>query len=203
MCQRAYACTPAAMQDADFHNTWGPNQSACASGLAQLCGLQCGAGKQVNATAKAQCFSDINTQACSTVADGTLGNSCAQVCVDAPAGAGGSSGGGGAGGSSGGGTISDPIVFCQMLFNKICDRAFQCVPTSMQDANFTSSYGTTIAACKAMTNTTCVDPTTNCPTYNPSAGGSCVAAVTNDSCADLLFGNQIFPPGSCLSACGM
>jgi len=199
MCHRAYACTPTAMQDANFHNAWGPSESTCTAGLTQLCESGC-MGKQVDATAKNQCLSDINTQACSTVADGTLGNSCAQVCVDMPTGAGGHTGGG-AGGSSG--MISDPIVFCQMTLNKICDRAFQCVPASMQDTNFTDSYGTSITACKAMTNTTCVDPTTNCPMYNASAGASCVAALTNNSCADLLFGNQIFPPGSCLSACGM
>ena len=97
MCHRAYACTPTAMQDTNFHNTWGPSESTCAAGLAQLCDSEC-AGKQVDTAAKNQCFSDVNSQACSTVADGTLGNSCAQVCVDMPTGAGGNSGGG-AGGS--------------------------------------------------------------------------------------------------------
>jgi hypothetical protein len=199
MCHRAYACTPAAMQDTNFHNAWGPSETACTMGLAQLCTSECGVGKQVNAAAKTQCFSDINTQACSTVADGTLGNSCADVCVDAPMGTGGTNGG--AGGSSGG-TISDPIVYCQMSLNKTCDRAFQCIPASMQDADFVSNYGSTVAMCKAMTTTTCVDPTTNCPTYNPASGASCVAALTNDSCADLVFLNGIFPPASCFSACG-
>jgi hypothetical protein len=196
MCHRAYACTPSAMQDADFHNAWGPSEATCASGLAQLCDGEC-TGKAVNAAAKTQCFSDINTQACSTVADGTLGNSCAAVCVDAP------TGGGGAGGSSGGGTISDPIVFCQMSANKVCDRAFECVPTSMRDADFTSNYGSSVTACKAMTSSTCVDPATNCPHYNATSGASCVAALTTNSCSDLLFLNAIFPPASCFSACGM
>ena len=161
ICSKAYACTPAAMQSADFHNEWGPNEAACASGFTQLCELGCDK-KQVSMTAETGCLSDLNAAACTTVTDGTLGASCDAVCIDAPAGMGGNSGGG-PGGSSGGAPISDPIVFCTMSSNVICDRAFQCVPAASRDADFTTNYGASVAACKAMTPTTCVNPSTNCP----------------------------------------
>jgi len=192
MCHRAYACTPAAMQDANFHNIWGPSEATCASGLAQLCTTEC-SGKAVDDAAKTQCYSDINAQACSTVSDGTLGNSCAAVCVDAPTGAGGSSGG----------TLSDPIVFCKMTFDAACTRAFQCIPTAMQDANFTDIYGASVTSCKAMFEAACIDPTTNCPTYNQTLGASCISAVNGSACTDLFFSNDLVFPGSCSAACGM
>jgi hypothetical protein len=197
MCHRAYACTPTAMQDTNFHNTWGPSESTCAAGLAQLCDAQC-TGKQVDMAAKNQCFSDVNSQACSTVADGTLGNSCAQVCVDMPTGAGGNSG---AGGSSGG--ISDPIVFCKMTFDAICVRMFQCVPAAMQDATFTGNFGTSVASCKTMYEAVCINPATNCPTYNATLGASCVSTVSSEPCASLVFSGEPVLPDSCSAACGM
>lgn len=199
MCHRAYACTPAAMQDANFHNAWGPSESTCAAGLAQLCTSGC-AGKVVNAPAETQCYSDINTQACSTVSDGTLGNSCAAVCVDAPTGVGGN--GGGAGGAAGG-TISDPIVFCKMTFDGICTRAFQCIPTAMQDTDFVSNFGSSVTACKTMYEAVCVNPTINCPTYNPALGSSCISAVNSTACTSLFFSNLPVLPDSCSKACGM
>jgi hypothetical protein len=184
MCHRAYACTPAAMQDASFHSAWGPSEATCSAGLAQLCDQGC-AGKQVDVNAKNTCFNDVNTQSCST------------VCVDAP------TGGGGGGGTSTGGSISDPIVFCKMALNAVCDRAFQCVPVALRDVDFTDNYGTSLSDCKTIVNAACVDPATNCPTYNAATGASCVATLTNDTCAALLFQNQIVPPGTCSAACGM
>ncbi len=190
------------MQDTNFHNAWGPSESTCTAGLAQLCTAGC-AGKQVNAAAQTQCFSDINTQSCSTVADGSLGNSCAAVCVDVPTGAGGAggAGGSGAGGSSGGGTLSDPIVFCKMSFDAICARVFQCVPAAQQTTAFTAEFGTSVAACKTMFEAMCIDPATNCPTYSPTLGASCISMLNSDTCADLLATN--FVPATCQSACGM
>ena len=188
------------MQDANFHNAWGPSESTCAAGLAQLCDSAC-AGKQVDTTAQNQCFSDINTQACSTVADGTLGNSCAQVCVDMPTGGGGNSGGG-AGGSTGGG-ISDPIVFCKMTFDAICTRMFQCVPPAMQDSTFVSNFGSSVGACKTMFEAVCINPQSNCPTYSPSLGANCVSTLNTEACSDLVFSGEPVLPTTCSTACGM
>lgn len=190
------------MQDTNFHATWGPSESTCASGLAQLCTSGC-TGKQVNDAAKTQCFSDINTQACSAAADGTLGNSCAAVCVDAPTGVGGNGGNGGGAGGSSGGTISDVGTFCRMLSNGICNRAYQCVPAAMRDADFTSNYGASLADCMAMTTVNCANPSADCPTYSAASGGTCVSMLTSATCTDLLFLNLVIPPQSCFTACGM
>jgi hypothetical protein len=200
LCHKAYSCTPAAMQDAAFHDQWGPSETMCAAGLSQLCAQGC-AGKQVDQAAQTQCFSTLNAATCAAVADGTIDAACQNVCVDAPITGTGGNNGGGVGGSSG--SAADALAFCRASNNSICDRAFQCVPVASQDADFTSNYGATVAACKAMTTTTCVDPATNCPTYNATAGNSCLAALVSSPCTDLLFlGNAIFPPASCFSACG-
>jgi len=98
--------------------------------------------------------------------------------------------------------IADPLEFCRVSADAICTRAYQCVPTAMQDSSFTDIYYGSVTDCMTMTEAGCVDPATNCPNYDPTRGGVCVAQLNSSSCADLLFGNAIFPPESCLSACG-
>src|SRR5205814_2121125 len=36
-CKRIYACTPAAMQDADFHTSYGSSEAQCVQQESQLC----------------------------------------------------------------------------------------------------------------------------------------------------------------------
>ena len=198
ICHKAYICTPAAMQDAAFHDSWGPSEAMCTSGFSQFCAQSCPA---VDQTAEAQCFSLVNSSSCGAFNDETYASTCAQVCVDAPTGTGGAAGGSG-GGAGGSAAITDPLVFCRGSHDTICDRAFQCIPVASRDADFISSYGASVTACKAMTSTICVDPATNCPTYSPTLGGACISALTNDACVDLVFLNGIFPPASCVGTCG-
>ncbi len=203
LCHKAYSCTPAAMQDANFHNEWGPSEAMCTAGFSQLCATSCN-GKQINQAAETQCLSGLNAATCASVADSTIGAGCENVCVDAPTNGSGGNSGGGVGGNSGGfggssgGTGAAAIAFCKAFHNSICDRAFQCVPVASQDANFVGSFGATITACKAMTDTACVDPATNCPNYNATEGNSCTAAWAVATCT--LFTSGSVPP-SCLAAC--
>jgi hypothetical protein len=97
--------------------------------------------------------------------------------------------------------IADPLEFCRVSADAICTRAFQCVPTAMRDATFTGMYYASVADCMTMFEAGCTDPT-DCPTYDPNKGGLCVAQLNSSSCADLLLDNAIFPPDSCISACG-
>ena len=99
--------------------------------------------------------------------------------------------------------IPDSVAFCKSSKSIECDRAYACVPVAMRDADFASVYGASLTDCKSMIDSMCTDPTTNCPNYNPASGGSCVAALSNDSCADLVFGNLVVPPDTCSAACGM
>ena len=101
------------------------------------------------------------------------------------------------------GPISDPVMFCKTTKALECDRAYECVPFAMHDANFIVNYGASLADCKTGIDQICTDPTTSCPSYNATFGGSCAAALAGDSCSDLLFGDVIVPPDSCAAACGM
>jgi hypothetical protein len=101
------------------------------------------------------------------------------------------------------GPISDPIAFCKSSKSIECDRAYECVPAAARDVDFMTIYGSSLTDCKSMLDAICTDPTTNCPTFDAASAGSCAAALSNDSCSDLVFGNRVVPPDSCSAACGM
>jgi hypothetical protein len=101
------------------------------------------------------------------------------------------------------GPISDPVAFCKSSKSTECDRAYECVPLAARDADFMTIYGSSLTDCKSTIDAICTDPAINCPTYDAASAGSCAAALTNDSCSALVFGNRVVPPDSCSAACGM
>lgn len=218
-CKRIYACTPAAMQDADFHNSYGASESQCAQQETQFCnatlpgdetalGTNCAGGKHVNMAALTVCVSQLDMAVCADfVSDPYANNNCADVCVSGTTGggsggatgSGGSPGTGGAtasGGSSGGAAA---ITFCKTLDDRVCDLTFQCTPTAArQDPAFISTNGTSAGDCKTLQEAACSTQVMTC-TFNASAAATCLAAFNAADCnTDLI---SVASSTSCTSAC--
>src|SRR2546423_11731884 len=74
-CKRMYACTPAAMQDAEFHTNFGSSEAQCVQQESLFCGAtlpagqtplgtNCSGGKHVNMAALSVCHSQLEPMAC-------------------------------------------------------------------------------------------------------------------------------------------
>jgi hypothetical protein len=214
-CKRIYACTPAAMQDADFHESYGSSEAQCAQQEAQLCntalpdnetalGTNCAGGKHVNMAALTLCMNQLDSAVCADFIDDPYANNCADVCVSGTTGSGsggsgGSSGTGGAsgsGGSSGGATAT---AFCKGVDDRLCDLTFQCTTAAVrQDAAFIAAFGTSASDCKTLQEADCSTQTVGC-VFNSSAAATCVAAFNAADCDTDL--DVLTSSTSCTHAC--
>jgi len=224
-CKRLYACTPAEMQDAEFHSNFGSSEAQCAQQEALICnatlppgqtslGTNCSGGKHVNMAALTLCQSQLETVACTDFLEDQYANNCADVCVSGgttTSGSGGngttgSGGGTGSGGSSpgsggnSGSTTAAVIAFCKSTNDRICDLAFQCTPAANRDANFIGSYGTSASACKTMQEAQCTTATAAMCVFDAAAAANCQAAFNAADCDTDLF--SIIASTSCSRSCG-
>jgi hypothetical protein len=91
---------------------------------------------------------------------------------------------------------ANPTEFCQQTDSIACDKAFECVPASERDQDFTNTFGASAADCKTKIQDDCAGST--CSTYNSSAAETCVNKLGPLTCAD--FADQSFP-AECDAAC--
>jgi hypothetical protein len=99
----------------------------------------------------------------------------------------------GCGGSSG---PSTPKDLCSQLDSVACDKVFQCVPASAQDAAFVDMFGTSVADCKSKIAADCANAT--CVSFSASLAETCVNKFSAETCAEI--GNQSLP-SECQSSC--
>jgi hypothetical protein len=98
------------------------------------------------------------------------------------------------GGSSG---PSTPAEFCSQSESILCDKVFQCVPTSAQDQSFIDTFGTSVSDCK-MNKVPADCATATCTTFNASDAQTCINKLGPLTCADV--GDMNTPP-ECDTAC--
>jgi hypothetical protein len=218
-CKRIYACTPAAMQDADFHESYGSSEAQCAQQEAQLCntalpgdetalGTNCAGGKHVNMAALTLCMNQLDSAVCADfIDDPYANNNCADVCVSGmtgsgsggATGSGGSSGTGGATGSGGSSGGANATAFCKGVDDRLCDLTFQCTSAAVrQDAAFIATFGTSASDCKTLQEADCSTQTVGCM-FNSSAAATCVAAFNAADCNTDL--DALTTSTSCAHAC--
>jgi hypothetical protein len=218
-CQKLYACTPANMRGADFLG--GSSESQCTSLWDQTCAapapagttfdVNCSGGARVNTAAKTACLNELATISCDDFNAPTYQSVCDQVCAenDGGAGSGGTSNGGtgaggegaaGAAGTAGGvdaGAPTDSLTFCEALNRQTCELAFSCVPTTSLDTTFIGTFGSSLAECQgSKTQAICANATCM-PSYQPTAGSSCIAIYSLYTCDDVANGL----PADCTQAC--
>ena len=220
-CKRMYACTPPAMQDAEFHTNFGSSEAQCVQQESLFCGAtlpagetslgtNCSGGKHVNMAALSVCQSQLETVACADFLMDQYANNCGDVCVSGTTsgsggasntGSGGNMGSGGNPGSGGSGSTDAAIAFCKSTDDRLCDLLFQCTPAADRDATFIANYGTSASACKTMEEAAkCTATNLATCVFNASAAANCLAAFNAADCnTDML---SIFESTSCSSACG-
>jgi hypothetical protein len=118
------------------------------------------------------------------------------------AGATGAAGATGFGGATGaGGAHAQVMAFCLQLSMIDCDRAYECVPPAMRDADFVTAESTNIPDCKgALTQQSCVGFGDACNTFNQAAAESCLSTYATETC-DQIFADM-GPPVDCYRTCG-
>jgi hypothetical protein len=224
-CQKVYACTPADMRGTDFLG--GSSESQCTSIWNQSCAaappadttfdVNCSGGAQVNAAAKTACLNELSSISCDDFTAPTYQSVCDQVCGQGTGGAAGATGPGSAGNSGDGGTAgaagasgaagtsggidagapTDPLKFCELLNEQTCALAFNCVPAASRDSTFVGTFGSSVAECQgSKTQALCANATCM-PSYDPTAGASCIAIYALYTCADVANGL----PADCMQAC--
>jgi hypothetical protein len=218
-CQKLYACTPADMRGADFLG--GSSEAQCTEIWNQSCvatpppgttfDVNCSGGAQVNAAAKTACLNELSSISCDDFTAPTYQSVCDQVCTEKDGGAAGAGGPGTAGTTGSGGTAgtggalggtdagppTDPLTFCEALNRQTCELAFNCVPAASMDATFTGTFGSSVAECQgSKTQALCANATCM-PSYDPTAGSSCIAIYALYTCADVANGL----PADCTQAC--
>jgi hypothetical protein len=222
-CQKLYACTPADMRGADFLG--GSSEAQCTAIWKQSCAatppagttfdVNCSGGAQVNVAAKTACLNELSSISCDDFSAPTYQSVCDQVCTEkdggaagGPGSAGNSGSGGtagaagasGAAGTSGGidaGAPTDPLSFCELLNEQTCALAFNCVPAASRDSTFVGTFGSSVAECQgSKTQALCANATCM-PSYDPTAGSSCIAIYALYTCADVADSL----PADCTQAC--
>ncbi|HVU49874.1 MAG TPA: hypothetical protein VHL80_04260 [Polyangia bacterium] len=187
----------------------------------QVPDVNCYGATQVNATAQTMCLQAIPAATCDEINNGTFtyDDVCGQVCTTATTGAAGStSGAGGATGAAGsttgaagsatgaagaggaGAVPPDGMSFCLQLSMVDCDRAYDCVPAAMRDADFVASEGNNITECKGtLTTQACDGFGAMCGTYSTTFAQACLSKYATETCDQILA--DMGPPAECFFAC--
>lgn len=92
-------------------------------------------------------------------------------------------------------STSDPVAACKSVFSTVCNKLFQCNPTSAGEV-----YGTA-SSCASTLSAGCNSSNTSCPSgtsYNSGNASTCINDYGNESCTDV--GNGTIP-ASCSKVC--